>query len=128
MKTVTAAVIVRDGLVMITRRAEGEKLAGLWEFPGGKQEPGETLQACLARELKEELGLDTKIGSVLAETEYHYDHGSILLVAMKTEVLGGELRLTVHDRLEWVRPNELQGFQLAPADVPIAKRLAQLIR
>jgi len=123
LKTVTAAIIEKDGQVMIARRKIGEKLAGFWEFPGGKVEPGETLQYCLARELKEELGLETEIGAVLAEADYHYGHGSIRLIAMQARVLAGVPTLTVHDRVEWVDPGALGHYELAPADMQIAARL-----
>ena len=127
MKIVTAAIIVDDGRVMITRRREGEKLAGAWEFPGGKVEPGETLQDCLVRELREELGVITEVGQVLAESEYHYEHGSIQLVALDTHIISGEITLTVHDKIEWVRPDDLLNFSLAPADISIAKHLAKIL-
>lgn len=127
MKIVTAAIIVDNGRVMITRRREGEKLAGSWEFPGGKVESGETLQSCLARELKEELGLDAEIGAVLAESDYEYEHGAIRLIALRAHILNGTPALTVHDKLEWVRPEDLLGFPMAAADIPIAKRLVDIL-
>jgi 8-oxo-dGTP diphosphatase len=123
MKTVTAAVIVRGGRVLIARRGPGEKLAGMWEFPGGKVEPGETLENCLTRELREELGLIVSVGKVLAESIYHYEYGSIRLVAMLTTVRSGTMTLSVHDRVEWVYPRALSNFSLAPADIAIAERL-----
>lgn len=126
MKTVTAAIIVKDGYVLATRRASGQSLAGHWEFPGGKVEPGETLAQCLARELKEELGLDVSVGEVIAESEYHYDHGAIRLIALRTEILEGTITLTVHDEAKWVLPTKLEDLQLAPADIPIARALREL--
>jgi 8-oxo-dGTP diphosphatase len=125
LKTVTAAVIVQDGRVLIVRRKPGQKLAGMWEFPGGKVEAGETLESCLARELLEELGLTVSVGPVLAESIYNYDHGSIRLVAMKTTVRDGTISLSVHDRIAWVHPEDLNSFSLAPADIPIADRLQE---
>jgi 8-oxo-dGTP diphosphatase len=70
MKTVTAAINIRDQKVLLTRRGKSEKLAGYWEFPGGKVEDGETLQECLERELLEELGVAAVIGEVMAKSEY----------------------------------------------------------
>jgi 8-oxo-dGTP diphosphatase len=128
MKTVTAAVIVQGGRVLITRRRPGEKLAGMWEFPGGKVETGETLENCLARELREELGLIVEVGTVLAESIYHYEHGSIRLVAMQAVVCDGTITLSVHDRAEWVHPRDLSSFSLAPADIPIADRLKKTFK
>jgi len=126
IKTVTAAIIVKDGCVLATRRARGQSLAGFWEFPGGKVEPGETLAQCLVRELKEELGLDTSVGEIVAESEYHYDHGAIRLVALRTKILDGTICLTVHDEAKWVPPYRLEELALAPADIPIARVLREL--
>lgn len=123
MKTVTAAIIIEDDRVLLTRRGPDEKLAGYWEFPGGKVEDGESLEECLKREIHEELGLYTDIGDVLAQSEYRYDHGSFRLVAMQTNILSGEIRLNVHDLVEWVPIQELLTFNLAPADIPIAHKL-----
>jgi 8-oxo-dGTP diphosphatase len=128
MKTVTAAVIFQGGRVLITRRGPDENLAGLWEFPGGKVEPGETLEDCLARELREELGLVVSVGTVLAESIYHYEHGSIRLVALQTAVCEGTITLSVHDKVEWVHPRDLGSFPLAPADISIAEHLKKIFK
>jgi 8-oxo-dGTP diphosphatase len=128
MKTVTAAIAIRDQSVFLARRAEDQKLAGFWEFPGGKVEPKETLQECLVRELREELGVSSKAGSVLCESIYHYDHGSIRLVAIETEFQSTTFKPTVHDQLDWVSLGELLDRRLAPADVPIAEFLVENFR
>lgn len=120
---VTAAVITRAGRVLLVRRGPGERLAGYWEFPGGKIRPGETPQACLERELAEELGLSAEAGEVLAVSEHRYEHATIRLIAMRARVGGGDPELTCHDRAEWVAPGDLERYPLAPADVPIAARL-----
>jgi len=127
MKIVTAAIIWDAGRVLLTRRGPGEKLSGLWEFPGGKVEPNETLEECLTRELLEELGLEVSVGSVVAESVYSYDHGAIRLVALEATIIKGQLTLTVHDRVEWVLPHALEQYALAPADVPIAYALKKLL-
>ena len=126
IKTVTAAIIWDGGRVLLTRRGPGEKLSGLWEFPGGKVEPTETFEQCLTRELLEELGLEVCVGNVVAESVYTYDHGAIRLVAMETRILKGQLTLSVHDKAEWVPPHALEQFALAPADVPIARAVKKL--
>lgn len=124
MQTVTAA-IIRDGeKVLLTRRAAGEHLAGQWEFPGGKAHEGETPEACLARELEEELALACSIGDKVAESEYHYDHGAFNIVAYEAEIRSGDLTLSVHDRSEWVAVDALLDYELAPADIPIAEAVA----
>ena len=120
MKTVTAAIIVEEGKILIARRAPGEKLAGMWEFPGGKVEGEETLVDCLTRELREELGVSVSVGPIVAESVYEYPHGSIRLIALRTRILAGTLSLTVHDQVDWVAPDNLLRYQLAPADIPIA--------
>lgn len=125
MKQVTAAIIILNGKVLITRRKEGESLFGYWEFPGGKVEDGESLQECLERELMEELGIKTKAGRVFAESEYHYDHGSFNLVALHAEILEGDITLSVHDKFEWVPFADLLKFKLAPADIPIAQKIVE---
>ena len=123
MKVVTAAIIISDQKVLLTRRGRAEKLAGYWEFPGGKVEDGERLADCLRRELHEELGVDAVVGEVMAESEYHYGHGSFLLVGMYASLLSNDLKLTVHDKAEWVSVGDLLSYQLAPADIPLAKHL-----
>lgn len=126
MKTVTAAIIRCGGAVLLARRAPGQKLAGLWEFPGGKLEDGETLEQCLSRELMEELGLTSRVGTVFAETIYTYAHGAIHLVALNVEVNPSEeIVLSVHDRVEWVNVADVLGVDLAPADIAIATKLKE---
>lgn len=123
MKTVTAAVFRREETILLTRRKPGQHQAGFWEFPGGKVEPGETLQACLEREIGEELGIMIKAGGILATSDYVYAHGAIHLVALTAEILSGSPRPTVHDRLAWVPVGQLLQYRLAPADIPIAESL-----
>jgi 8-oxo-dGTP diphosphatase len=101
MKRVTAAVIIEDGRMLLTRRPPGDPLAGFWELPGGKIETGETAQECLARELAEELEMDVRVGDVIATTVYHYDHGSFEMLALATE-RQSDFALRVHDAAEWV--------------------------
>ena len=126
MKEVTAAIIFKDDTVLITRRKKGETLEGLWEFPGGKIEAGETPQLCLERELLEELELNVKAHNILAESKYHYENGAIKLIALRTEVLSGRITLHVHDKAIWVPFSELLNYELAPADIPIAKKLMEM--
>lgn len=128
MKTVTAAIIIRDNKILLARRKEGERLAGYWEFPGGKIEKDETPQTCLERELYEELGVRARAGEVIAESEYHYDHGSIKLLAIRAELLDDNLALQVHDRVEWVDILEIMKYKLAPADVPVALKIMESVK
>lgn len=123
MTTVIAAIIMKDGKVLIAQRAQGQRLAGKWEFPGGKLEEGETPQECLKRELKEELDIDIEVGEYFGESVYHYETGPIRLVFYKACVLGGSCRLNVHSSVKWVAPHELEKYDFAPADVPIVDKL-----
>jgi 8-oxo-dGTP diphosphatase len=124
MKTVAAAIIEREGRILLTRRARGQTLGGWWEFPGGKQAPGETLTACLERELREELAVTVRAGAVFAENIHHYDQGAVRLVALFAELVAGEIVLSVHDRFAWVEKARLADYDLSPADIPIARKLA----
>lgn len=126
MKVVTAGVWVRDNeKVFLVRRGPGESLAGHWEFPGGKVELGESDEECLARELKEELAIDVIVGKLLEESHYIYEHGEFLIRAYAVCCNSQEYSLSVHDLAEWVGFAELLNYRLAPADIPIAEKLAE---
>jgi 8-oxo-dGTP diphosphatase len=125
-KLVTAAIIQKDGRILLARRSRGEKCAGLWEFPGGKVENGETPEASLARELFEELGVVAQIGERVAESSHQYEHGSFRVIAYLVDKISGEPRPNVHDRLEWVNVDDMDGYQLLPADIPILASLQRL--
>lgn len=122
MKQVTAAVIIEEGRLFITRRPPGDPLAGLWELPGGKVEPGETPAECLARELAEELDMATTVGDIVARTIYHYDHGSFEMLALTATRLSG-FELRVHDESAWVPLSQLSEYPLAPADVELVQQV-----
>ena len=128
MKTVTAAIIHQNNRILLTRRKEGQKLSGYWEFPGGKIEHGETPQQCLERELYEELGVKSKAGSIIAESVYEYGHGAIKLIGIETSLECLDITLTVHDRAEWVKLDDLTKYQLAPADIPIAHKIKEILQ
>jgi 8-oxo-dGTP diphosphatase len=122
-KIVSAGIAIEGGCVLLTRRAPGQTLEGMWEFPGGKQEYGESIQECLQRELREELGVDATTGEIIAESIYEYPGGAIRLVAIVTTLSSKDFSLTVHDRAEWPRVSDILEYDLAPADVPIAKEI-----
>lgn len=123
---VAAAVLVRGGKVLLARRAAHKSQAGLWEFPGGKIEDGETPQHALVRELKEELGLTVTPGPEIFVHRHAYAHGVIELVSVlcRADAPDG-LKSTDHDALEWVKPEDLLSYALAPADIPTAERLSR---
>lgn len=123
MRQVAAALIFRQGRILIARRAPDQKHAGLWEFPGGKQEEGETIQQCLEREMKEEFGVSCTAGQIFMESPYIYAQGAINLIGIFTELHQEHLILSVHDEIVWIAVSELLNYPLSPADIPIAKSL-----
>jgi len=124
MIDVAAAIIKDQGKVLIARRAPGEKMAGFWEFPGGKVEGAETPEQCLKRELHEEFGIEAFIGEFFDESIYDYSSGVVRLLAYHASVIDGDMTLNVHDRYVWARPEDLPEYDLLPADIPIARKLA----
>lgn len=115
-----AAVILDDrGRVLVGLRRAGKRLGGLWEFPGGKLEPGETPEAGLARELKEELGVGARVGARLDECVHTYEFGTIRLVAFAVELVDGTPTALDHERLDWVATADLEALALTPADRPL---------
>jgi len=121
---VTAAIMIRGDRVLIAQRPSGDRLAGLWEFPGGKIETGETPEACLARELQEEFGVTVDVGEALGESVYHYPHLSIRLLAFRTFLIDGVIRPSAHAAIKWIKVSELARHAFAPADKPFVERLA----
>jgi len=125
MRQVAAALIIRGNRILIARRAPTQKHAGLWEFPGGKQEDGETIQQCLEREMREEFGVTCTALHIFMESPYVYAQGAINLVGIITELHQEQLILSVHDAVAWVAISELLAYALSAADIPIAEALIQ---
>ncbi len=123
MKDVTAAIIIKDSKVLIAQRAPFDRMAGRWEFPGGKIEPGETPQQCLRREIMEELEVQVEVLDFFGESIFRYEHGTIRLLAYWCRWTSGEHRLKVHSRIEWVGRDELDHYEFAPADIPLVEKL-----
>jgi len=125
---VTAGLVWKDGRLLITRRPEGSHLAGYWEFPGGKQEPGESLEACLEREIQEELDMKVKAVKHLLQIDHDYETKSITLHLFQCDWLSGDPTPIGCDEIRWVRPEELANFKLPPPDLqllPLIQRLAK---
>ncbi len=119
MINVTAAIIRKNGKILVARRAAGQHLAGFWEFPGGKIEDGETPEECLARELREELGIDVAVGACAGENIHHYSDKTIRLLAYHVTIVAGDPVPVVHDAIKWVAPARLSELELAAADQPL---------
>ena len=120
---VTAAVIEREGRYFVTRRNKGTHLEGLWEFPGGKCEPGESLAECLARELREELGVDAIVGHEILGVTHDYADRSIELHFLSCTLLGAPIA-RLGQEMRWVARADLRSLQFPPADDEL---IAQLI-
>ena len=122
-RQVAAAVIEKDSKVLIARRREKDTLGGLWEFPGGKVEPGETTEECLKRELKEEFDIETEIGELFSSTTFRYFFIPIELLAYKVKYISGDFKVNEHDEIKWVVPEDFKNYDLVNADKPIAKAI-----
>lgn len=120
---VTAAVICQGDRVLITRRPPGTRHEGLWEFPGGKLDGGESPQECLRREILEELALEVAVEEIFEVAYYHYDWGPVLILAFGCRPLGGEIRNLQVAEHRWVLLRDLPSFALLPADRPIVDKL-----
>jgi 8-oxo-dGTP diphosphatase len=118
MILVVAGIIFNGTDVLIAKRAQNKSQAGLWEFPGGKIEFGESSEECLIRELREELGIEVVVNHFIMENVHHYDKVSIKLQAFHCQYLSGEIELNAHDEVRWVQRHQLKDFIFAPADVP----------
>jgi A/G-specific adenine glycosylase len=123
-RQVTAAVIRRKGRVLIARRPEGKLLGGLWEFPGGKRERSESLEACLRRELREELGIAVRVGRVVGAVDHAYSHFRVTVHVFECAIRRGEPRAIESDEIRWVRPQELGAFPMGKVNRVIAHILA----
>ena len=115
------ALVDADGRVLLTQRPEGKEMAGLWEFPGGKVEEGETPEACLMRELEEELGIRTWESCLapLTFASHAYEHFHLLMPLYVCRKWEGIPRPREGQRLAWVRPAALRDYPMPPADRPL---------
>ena len=124
-----AALVDVDGRVLIAQRPQGKQLAGLWEFPGGKVEAGETPEDALIRELREELGIEAKrdclAASVFASHAYADFH--LLMPLFLLRRWEGEVERREHAALKWVKPIQLFDFPMPPADAPLCAWLRDIL-
>ena len=123
------ALVDADGRVLLAQRPEGKEMAGLWEFPGGKVDPGETPEAALIRELVEELGIDT-VESCLAPftfASHPYERFHLLMPLYVCRVWKGQAVPREGQALKWVRPEAMREYPMPPADVPLIAMLRDLL-
>jgi 8-oxo-dGTP diphosphatase len=116
-----AALVDTDGRVLICKRPQGKQLAGLWEFPGGKVEPGETPEACLIRELEEELGIQVSQACLapFVFASHGYDSFHLLMPLYLCRRWEGAVLAREHEAVAWVKPNEMSNYPMPPADAPL---------
>jgi len=119
---VTAAVVERDGRFLLTRRLRGSHLEGCWEFPGGKCEPGESFEACLAREMAEELGTGVRVGQEIFTIEHAYPERVVELHFFECEITR-EPRPLLGQEMQWVRREELHALEFPAADAELLELL-----
>ncbi len=126
---VAVALIDADRRVLIAQRPPGKNMAGLWEFPGGKVEPGESPEAALIRELEEELGISTKTACLapLSFTSHSYDNFHLLMPLYACRKWQGVPEPREHTALKWVRPQHLRDYPMPPADEPLIAALCDLL-
>ena len=123
------ALIDPDGRVLLAQRPAGKSMAGLWEFPGGKIEPGETPEHALIRELHEELGIDTWASCLapLTFASHAYDDFHLLMPVFACRKWEGQPHPREGQVLKWVRPEALRDFPMPPADLPLIPVLRELL-
>ncbi|WP_036486561.1 (deoxy)nucleoside triphosphate pyrophosphohydrolase [Nitratireductor basaltis] len=126
---VACALVDADGRVLITQRPEGKTLAGLWEFPGGKVDPGEVPEEALIRELHEELGIETKTSCLapLTFASFSYEKFHLLMPLYVCRRFWGIPEGREGQALKWVRPNRLRDYPMPPADEPLIPFLTDLL-
>jgi 8-oxo-dGTP diphosphatase len=126
---VAVALVDPDGRVLIAQRPEGKQLAGLWEFPGGKLEPGERPEEALIRELQEELGIEVKAPCLapLTFASHAYETFHLLMPLYVCRKWEGFVQPREGQALKWVKPKALRDFPMPPADAPLIPHLIDLI-
>jgi 8-oxo-dGTP diphosphatase len=126
---VACALVDTDGRVLLSQRPEGKALAGLWEFPGGKVDPGETPDHALVRELEEELGIETKIACLapLTFASHTYETFHLLMPLYVCRRFWGTPMPREGQKLKWVRPRDMRNYPMPPADEPLIAHLMDLL-
>jgi mutator protein MutT len=120
---VSAGLVFRDSKLLITQRHFASHLGGMWEFPGGKREPGETFEACLVRELREELGIEVHVGNVLEILTHAYPEKTVHLRFFQCRWLEREPQALACPAFKWVTASELKDYEFPAADAKLIQRL-----
>ncbi len=120
---VSAGLIFRSGKLLITQRHADSHLGGLWEFPGGKREPGETSEQCLARELREELGVEVAVGELIEELTHDYAEKSVRLKFFMCRLVAGEPQPLDCAAVKWVTRDDLAAHEFPAADARLLEKL-----
>jgi 8-oxo-dGTP diphosphatase len=121
---VSAGLVFHDGRLLIAQRKPGAHLGGLWEFPGGKREPGETFEACLVRELQEELAIDVSVDGLVEEISHDYPDKQVLLRFFRCRLVAGEPRPIGCHAVAWITREMLTEYTFPAADAQLLARLA----
>lgn len=122
---VVGAVITDGEKILCAQRGTEKALPELWEFPGGKIEENESPQEALRREIKEEMHCEIEIGEQVEHTVYEYEFGIVHLTTFYCKLLEGTPVLTEHIAIKWLKPNELEQVEWAPADIPAIEKIAR---
>lgn len=123
---VSAALIFRDGKILITQRHTSAHLGGLWEFPGGKCEPGETFEQCLVREIQEELGIEIEVGQLLEEISHAYAEKTVRLKFFICKFISGIPQPLDCAAFKWIEKAEMAEFEFPAADARLLEKLREL--
>lgn len=120
---VAAAVLFREGRLLITQRLPGSHLSGLWELPGGKRRQEESIRECLVRELREELNIEVVAGELFETIEYDYPEKTVCLKFFKCRYVSGDIQALGCQRFAWVRPDDLGNYRFPPANESLMEKL-----
>ncbi|WP_040197082.1 (deoxy)nucleoside triphosphate pyrophosphohydrolase [Candidatus Soleaferrea massiliensis] len=125
MTEIAAAILLKDGQILICQRGMGGNCSLLWEFPGGKREGQEQYADCAIRECREELNIEIEILKEFAGTDYCYEDKPFHFVFYLAKIQSGSIEKRVHRQIRWVKPRELAEYPFCPADVEIVERLSR---
>ena len=125
MTQVVAALIERDGKLLVCRRPPDKARGLLWEFAGGKVEAGETKEEALRRECREELGITVAVGEVFTEVTHVYPDITVHLTLFNARIAEGEPQLLEHNDLRWTTPDEIDSYDFCPSDEAILNKIKQ---